>query len=352
MSTAPKRVLIVDDSALVRSVLEEGLGADPGLVVVGTAADPYEARDKIVKLKPDVLTLDVEMPKMDGVEFLRRLMPQFPLPVVMVSALTERGKQITLDALAAGAVDVVTKPSRNVGGGLNKMMMELRTKVSIAANANVSQWKNAAVNQRRAAAVGALAESTDKVVAIGASTGGTEATKVVLHNLPKTGPGIVIVQHMPAGFTELYAERLNTECPQACCEAKDGQRIIPGQVYLSPGDRHLTVVRSGGHYLLRCKPGPTVSGHCPSVDVLFESVAAAVGANAVGVLLTGMGRDGADGMLKMRNAGARTIAQDEASSVVFGMPKEALLNGGAESACNLRDIGSRVVSILRRKQAA
>lgn len=346
------RVLIVDDSALVRKVMEEGLSKAPNLEVIGTAANPYEARDKIVKLNPDVVTLDVEMPRMDGVEFLRRLMPQFPIPVVMVSALTEVGKQITFDALAAGAVDVVAKPSRNVAGGLASMMTELCAKVSAAAGANVSMWKASALVKRPVKAVAALSESTDKVIAIGASTGGVVAAKVVLQSLPKTAPGVVIVQHLPETFTGAYAERLNRECPQDCVEATDGARILPGRAYVAPGGKHLRVVRSGGQYLLRCAAGPAVSGHTPSVDVLFESMASAVGPNGVGVILTGMGSDGAQGLLKMRNAGARTVAQDEASSVVFGMPKKALENGGAEAACSLRAIGSRVVGLLVPRKAA
>lgn len=346
------RVLIVDDSALVRKTLADGLREDPTFNVLGDAADPYEARDKIVRMRPDVLTLDVEMPRMDGVQFLRRLMPQFPIPVVMVSALTQRGKEITLQALAAGAVDFVTKPSRNVKGGLEAMMLELRTKLKIAATANVSHWKGKSSTPGQAAPISAaLSESTDKVIAIGASTGGTEATKAVLKRLPKTTPGIVITQHMPPGFTKMYAERLNEECMHHCVEGADGMRVIPGHVYVAPGDQHMSVVRSGGHYLLRCSAGEKVSGHCPSVDVLFSSMAKHVGRNGIGVILTGMGRDGADGLLAMAKQGALTVAQDESTCVVYGMPKEAVENGGAKLVARLHDIAEHVVHGLQRVAA-
>ena len=343
------RVLVVDDSSLVRTILSQGLAQDPALEVVGSAPDPYVARDKIVELKPDVLTLDVEMPRMDGVEFLRRLMPQYPLPVVMVSALTKRGQQITLDALEAGAVDFVTKPSTDVARGLSAMMLELRTKIKIAASANVSHHK-----ERRAAlfagkvlsAPKSLAESTDKIIAIGASTGGTEAIKAVISRYPVNTPGVVIVQHMPAGFTRMFAERLNELCPMQVKEAASGDRVMPGRVLIAPGEKQMRLRRSGGIYEVDCQPGEKVSGHCPSVDVLMHSVAEQAGRNAVGVMLTGMGRDGAEGMLAMRRAGARNIAQDEESSVVFGMPKEAHANGGAERLVPLQQIAEVSLSLL------
>lgn len=348
------RVLVVDDSALVRQILTQGLSMDPGIEVVGSAADPYMARDKIVQLRPDVLTLDVEMPRMDGVEFLRRLMPQFPVPVVMVSALTQRGKQITLDALDAGAVDFVTKPSSNVAAGLNAMIMELRAKVKIASTANVSHWKSkrAALPSRPPErSVGALAESTDKVIAIGASTGGTEAIKKVITQFSATMPGVVIVQHMPAGFTRMFADRLNQLCPMEVKEAASGDRVMPGRVLIAPGGLHMRVIRSGGTYQVVCEPGEPVSGHCPSVDVLMQSVAQHVGANAVGVMLTGMGADGSAGMLAMRQAGARNIAQDEATSVVFGMPKVAFEKGGAERLVSLDDVPAVVCRLLSERGA-
>jgi two-component system chemotaxis response regulator CheB len=343
------RVLIVDDSALVRQILSNGLAMDPGIEVVGTATDPYAARDRIVDLKPDVLTLDVEMPRMDGVEFLRRLMPQYPIPVVMVSSLTQKGKQITLESLEAGAVDFVAKPTTNMAHGLNAMMAELRTKVKIASTANVSHWKS----QRPAAPAAApiqgtraLAESTHKVIAIGASTGGTEAIRKVICAFPSTTPGVVIVQHMPAGFTKLFADRLNQLCAMEVKEATSGDRVLPGRILIAPGGRHMKLVRSGGIYQTVCEPGETVSGHCPSVDVMMHTVAEQVGANAIGVMLTGMGADGAAGMLAMRQAGARTLAQDQATSVVFGMPKVAFERGAAERLLPIDRIPAEVMNLL------
>ena len=346
------RVLIVDDSALVRQLLTQGLSQDSGIQVVGVAQDPYVARDKIVELKPDVLTLDVEMPRMDGVEFLRRLLPQYPLPVVMVSSLTQRGKQITLDALEAGAIEIVAKPTANIASGLSAMMMELRTKIKIASAADVSRWKNSEnLRLGRTVVVSnqALAESTDKIVAIGASTGGTEAIKRVITRFPASMPGVVIVQHMPAGFTKMFAERLNSLCVMQVKEAETGDRVMPGRILVAPGQKQMRVIRSGGQYQVVCRPGEKVSGHCPSVDVMMHSVADNVGANAVGVMLTGMGADGADGMLAMRNAGARNIAQDEASSVVFGMPKVAYERGGAERLVPIDKIADIVINFFARK---
>ncbi|MBF0245405.1 MAG: chemotaxis response regulator protein-glutamate methylesterase [Planctomycetes bacterium] len=340
------RVLIVDDSSLVREILKQGLGSDPGIEVVGTAADPYQARDLIVELRPDVMTLDVEMPRMDGVEFLRRLMPQYPIPVVMVSSLTERGKQITLDALEAGAVDVVAKPKADVARGLSAMMAELRTKVKNAATANVSRWKHASPAPAPRSPLRSLAESTDKVIAIGASTGGTEAIREVITRFPATCPGTVIVQHMPSGFTRIFSERMNSLCEMEVKEAEDGDRVMPGRVLIAPGGMHLSIKRSGGLYMAVVQPGPLVNGHCPSVEVLFDSVATQVGRNAVGVMLTGMGADGADAMKRMREAGARCYAQDEASSVVFGMPKEAHARGGAERLVPLERMADTVFAAL------
>jgi two-component system chemotaxis response regulator CheB len=343
------RVLIVDDSALVRKILTQGLSQDSSIEVVGAAQDPYVARDKIIALKPDVLTLDVEMPRMDGVEFLRRLMPQYPLPVVMVSSLTQRGKQITMDALEAGAIEIVAKPTANVDNGLAVMMMELRTKIKIASVADVSSWKNSKVprgEQKSVVSSKALAESTNKIIAIGASTGGTEAIKKVVSRFPSSMPGVVIVQHMPAGFTKMFAERLNGICAMQAKEAITGDRVIPDRILVAPGQKQMRVVRSGGQYQVVCKPGEKVSGHCPSVDVMMHSVARNVGANAVGVMLTGMGADGADGMLAMHNAGARNIAQDEASSVVFGMPKVAFERGGAERLVPLDRIANSVINLF------
>jgi len=345
------QVLVVDDSALVRAILKEGLNKDPSINVIGTATDPFNARDMIVKLRPDVLTLDVEMPKMDGVEFLRKLMPQFPLPIVMVSSLTQRGKRITIDALDAGAVDFVSKPLSDVFKGLTNMMEELREKVKLASKANVSHWKNKkrvpTKQGRISASTTSLAESTHKVIAIGASTGGTEAIKHVITKFPATFPGIVIVQHMPPGFTQLFAEKLDTICAMSVKEAENGDTVLPGKILIAPGDKHLEVYRSGGLYKIKLKEGEKVSGHRPSVDVMFNSVSKSVGRNAIGVILTGMGRDGASGMLEMKNTGAKTIAQNEKSCVVYGMPKEAVNLGGVDVSKDIQMISEAVAGMLK-----
>jgi two-component system chemotaxis response regulator CheB len=345
------RVLVVDDSALVRQIVQAGLAGDPGIEVVGSAQDPYVARDKIIELLPDVLTLDVEMPRMDGVEFLRRLMPQHPIPVVMLSSLTQRGKQITLDALDAGAVDFVAKPAGDQGRKLPEVIQELRTKIKIAASSNVSHWKEKRAVPPTRKADRDLKESTDKVIALGASTGGTEAIRRILPRFPVETPGIVIVQHMPPGFTKMFADRLNTQCPMEVREAQSGDRVLPGRVLIAPGGLQMRVKRSGGIYEVHCFGEEKVSGHCPSVDVLMQSVAAEVGANSVGVMLTGMGSDGADGMLAMRRKGARTVAQDEKTCVVFGMPKVAFEKGGAESLAPLDAIPDAVLDFLDRRRA-
>ena len=342
------KVLIVDDMAMVREILTKGLNMDPDIEVVGTAADPYIARDMIIELNPDVMTLDVEMPRMDGVEFLRKLMPQRPVPTVMVSSLTERGKKITIDALQAGAVDFVAKPSTNASRGLNIMIRELRTKVKIAAISNVSHWKNKRVPAQIVSKISsrALAGSTDKVIAIGASTGGTEAIKEVICQLPAASPGVIIVQHMPAGFTKMFADRLNTLSKMEVKEAEDGDRVMSGRVLIAPGGSHMSVVRSGGIYKVSIDKGELCCGHCPSVEVMMRSVAKDVGSNAVGIMLTGMGSDGADGLKAMRDAGARTLAQNEATSIVFGMPKVAYERGGAEELIPLEDIASKILHYL------
>jgi two-component system chemotaxis response regulator CheB len=351
MMARPVRVLVVDDSALVRNILSQGLNLDPDIEVVGTAADPYQARDKIVQLRPDVLTLDVEMPRMDGVAFLRKLMPQYPIPIVMVSSLTQRGKQITMDALDAGAVDFVAKPTSNVAAGLSAMIGELQVKVKIASTANVSHWKGRRIEARpqMLASSKSLAESTDKVIAIGASTGGTEAIRKVITQFPATTPGVVIVQHMPAGFTKMFSDRLNELCAMEVKEAADGDRVRNGLILVAPGGMQMKVVRSGGFYHVKCGGTDKVSGHCPSVDVMMHSVAEHVGANAVGGMLTGMGGDGSDGMLAMKQAGARCIAQDEATSVVFGMPKVAFDKGGAERLVPLDRIAQTLLNLLAEK---
>lgn len=346
----PIKVLVVDDSALVRKVIETGLSADPRIVVVGTAPDPYVARDLIVQAKPDVLTLDVEMPRMDGVEFLRRLMSQMPIPVVMVSSLTEAGAQATLDALDAGAVDFVTKPGSQFGGkGLESMMEELRTKVKAAAKARVSHLRGKTpVKPIAPLATRAMANTTDKVIALGASTGGTEALREVIAQFPANTPGVVIVQHMPEKFTAMYADRLNRLCAMEVKEAADNDRVMPGRVLIAPGGMQMRVVRQGGQYRVRCKAGERVSGHCPSVDVLFESVATDVGRNAVGAIFTGMGSDGAAGLLKIRQAGAVTFGQDEATSVVYGMPRAAFEKGAVETQVPLDAMAARILDAASR----
>jgi len=345
------RVLVIDDSPLVQRIISEGLSKDPNIEVCGVAADPYAGRDAIVKLRPDVLTLDVEMPKMTGVEFLRRLMPQYPIPVVMVSSLTERGQKTTLEAMAAGAVDFVAKPQ---GGDLSSMIDELRTKVKIASTVNVSHWKNKqfenAVGLASNVVAGKVAGQgtpSQKICAIGASTGGTEALREVICGLPRNFIGTVIVQHMPAGFTKMFADRLNGLAQVVVKEATDGDIIYDGRVLIAPGGKQLEVMRSGGGWGVRCFDGPLMCGHRPSVEQMMFSVAKNVGKNAIGTMLTGMGADGANGMKAMRDAGARCIAQDEATCVVFGMPKEAYAKGGAESLVPLPRIAGTLVNLSK-----
>jgi len=344
----PIRVLVVDDSALARQIITAGLSQDPSIEVVGSASDPFVAKDQIVNLMPDVMTLDVEMPRMDGVEFLRRLMPQFPIPVIMVSSLTVRGKQITLDALEAGAVDFVTKPSEDQSRRLQDLIMELRTKVKIAATANVSHWKGKRVQIPVKPKSGrALEESTDKVIAIGASTGGTEALRSMLPFFPADTQGMVVVQHMPPGFTKMFADRLNQVCAMEVKEAEDGDRVLRGRILIAPGGRQMRVKRSGGTYIVRLGETEKVSGHCPSVDVLMHSVAEEVGANSIGVLMTGMGADGAEGMVALRARGGRTVGQDEATCVVYGMPKVAYEKGGVEIQRPLAGLAQATLDFLK-----
>lgn len=345
------RVLVVDDSALVREILSKGLAEDPDIEVVGTAPDVYIARDKIVFLKPDVLTLDIEMPRMDGIDFLKRLMPQYPIPVIICSALAAPGAKATLEALDHGAVDFVLKPSTKVGMRLQEMLDDLRSKVKMAAGVDVSAWKRREVKARPPASPGILVGSTDKVIAIGASTGGTVALRQMICAFPANMPGTVIVQHMPPVFTRLFAESLNNSSQVEVSEARDGDRIVTGRVLVAPGgEQHLGVERSGGTYLVRLRDGEKVNGHRPSVDVLFTTVARSVGSNAVAAILTGMGRDGADGMLALRQAGARTLAQDEASCVVYGMPRAAYECGGAERLVPLGEMNAAIIESLGKMQ--
>jgi two-component system chemotaxis response regulator CheB len=343
------KVLIVDDSAVVREILSTGLGQDPQVEVVGAAGDVFRARELILSKRPDVVTLDVEMPRMDGLVFLKKLMPQYPLPVVMVSSLTGPGAALTLEAFQYGAVEVVNKPSTNLRETLGAMVQDLCEKVKAAALVDVSRFKNERWTEAIAPIpAGALAHSTDKVVAIGASTGGTVALRAILTALPADMAGTVVVQHMPPGFTKLFAEKLNEECQVQVKEAENGDRVSQGRVLVAPGGLQTTVMRSGGEYLVRVKPGDRVNGHAPSVDVLFDSVAATCGANAVGVVLTGMGRDGAAGLLKMRQAGARTLSQDEATSLIYGMPMEAWAQGGSEKQVPLGAVPGEVQGLLKR----
>jgi two-component system chemotaxis response regulator CheB len=343
------RVLIIDDSPLIQRIISEGLSKDPNIEVCGTASDPFAGRDAIVKLRPDVLTLDVEMPKMNGVEFLRRLMPQFPIPVVMVSSLTERGQKTTLEAMSAGAVDFVAKPK---GGDLGSMIDELRTKVKIASTANVSHWKNKQYDP--AAGGGAdVANKTagqvaaKKICAIGASTGGTEALREVICGLPRSFIGTVVVQHMPVGFTKMFADRLNGLAQVVVKEAADGDMIYDGRVLIAQGGKQMEVVRSGAGWGVRCFDAPLCCGHRPSVEQMMFSVAKNVGGKAIGAMLTGMGADGANGMKAMSDAGAQCIAQDEATCVVFGMPKEAYAKGGAKSLVPLQKIAGTLVNMSK-----
>jgi two-component system chemotaxis response regulator CheB len=353
------RVLIVDDSALIRQMLSAMLNSDPELEVVGTAHDPYMAREKIKALNPDVLTLDVEMPRMDGVTFLGNLMRLRPMPVVMVSTLTEQGAEITLQALEMGAVDFVAKPKTDIAHTLEDYAAEIIGKVKVAARAQVQPLERSAparpvvekyaadaVIEKRQAKPRQL-RTTEQIVAIGASTGGTEAIKEVLAHLPADAPGTVITQHIPAAFSAPFARRMNRISAMNVCEAQDGQQIITGHAYIAPGGRHLLVERSGARYICRLQDGPPVNRHKPSVDVLFRSVAQSAGANAISVLLTGMGDDGARGMAELHAAGAPTIAQDEKSSIVWGMPGEAVKRGCVDEVVPLRKIAERLLTLLQ-----
>jgi two-component system chemotaxis response regulator CheB len=342
------RVLIVDDSALVRKILSDELGKHPDIDVVGTAIDPYVAREKIVRLRPDVITLDVEMPRMDGLSFLAKLMRHFPIPTIVVSSLTPKNSETAVRALSLGAVDVIAKPGSAFStSGIGD---ELARAVRTAAAAKVRPATEAAVGPAAAGAVasGAHLETTHKVLAVGASTGGTQAIESVLRALPANAPGTVIVQHMPEHFTAAFARRLNGLCAMEVREACDGDFVVPGLALIAPGNRHMVLQRSGARYVARVKDGPPVHHQRPAVDVLFQSAARHAGKNAIGVLLTGMGADGAKGLLAMREAGAHTIAQDEVTSVVFGMPKEAIKLGAACEVVGLPDVHDAILRALSR----
>lgn len=337
----PIRVLVVDDSMMMRNMIVQGLNSDPNIEVVAQAQDAYEARDAIIKYKPDVMTLDVEMPRMSGIEFLKKLMPQYPFPVVMLSALNDK----VFDALDAGAVDFVKKPDSMNKAQLNEFLtQELATKVKIASTAKVGKLKRVDTST----ITGHIVGGKDRVIAIGASTGGTEAIFEVVKRFKRDIPGVVIVQHMPPGFTKMYADRLNNQCEVAVKEAATGDRVLPGQVLIAPGDRHMRLLRVNGEYQVECKGTDRVNGHCPSVEVLFESVAKVAGKNAVGVILTGMGGDGGKGLLSMRNAGASTVGQDEATCVVYGMPKVAFDLGAVQIQKPVTEIAGEVYRLLSK----
>ena len=348
------RVVVVDDSALVRSLLAEIINRQPDMQCVGAAPDPLVAREMIRDLNPDVITLDVEMPRMDGIDFLAKLMRLRPMPVVMVSTLTERGAGVTLRALELGAIDFVAKPKIGVADGLRLLAQDITDKVRIAAQAKVRRPVNAAsAAAAPAAAPAALGRlSTEKIIFIGASTGGTEATREVLMGLPADAPAVMVTQHMPPGFTKSYAARLNGLCRISVQEASDGERVLPGHGYIAPGGLHLSVERSGANYIARVRDGEPVNRHRPSVEVLFMSAARVVGPNALGVMLTGMGADGAAAMKAMRDGGSWNLVQDEASCVVFGMPKEAIAAGAAHEVLPLSAIAPRLLDRLRSSGVA
>jgi two-component system chemotaxis response regulator CheB len=358
MSGSKTRVLIIDDSALVRQMLTAIIQDSPDLEVVGTAGDPYVARERIKQLNPDVLTLDVEMPRMDGITFLRNLMRLRPMPVVMVSSLTERGADVTLEALSLGAVDFLAKPKVDVSRGLEDYAEEIREKLRVAARARVSALdaRRPTVSQSADAVLAKATgtrplRTTDAIIAIGASTGGTEAIKDVLVAMPPDSPGIVIAQHIPEAFSGSFANRMDSVTALTVREASDGEQVLPGHAYIAPGNRHLLLERSGARYLCRLNDGPPVNRHRPSVDVLFRSVAQYAGSNAVGAILTGMGADGAQGLLELRQAGAFTAAQDEATSVVWGMPGEAVKRGAAAEVLPLGHIAAALLNATERRNA-
>jgi len=355
------RVLIVDDSAVVRKLLTTILSSDPQIEVVGTAVDALAAREKIKRLHPDVLTLDVEMPKMDGITFLRNLMRLHPMPVIMVSTLTEKGASVTLDALDYGAVDFVSKPKIDISNTLEAYSEELIRKVKGAATVRVRRYdekKKAKINAFNAEkdvrySVDEIIpntsqrkhfSTTDKIIAIGASTGGTEAIREILEVLPLSVPGIVITQHIPETFSKAFADRVNSKCAITVTEARDGDMILPGHAYISPGNKHLLVVKDGARWRCKLNDDVPVNRHKPSVDVLFRSVANSAGPNALGIILTGMGKDGAQGLKDMQDAGAKTIAQDEASSIVWGMPGSAVDLGAADKIIPLSGVASQIIN--------
>lgn len=357
MATQKIKVLVVDDSALIRSVMKEIIDHEKDMVCVGAAPDPLVAREMIKTLNPDVLTLDVEMPRMDGLDFLERLMRLRPMPVLMVSTLTEKGSDITFRALALGAVDFVSKPKLDIARGMEEYAGEITEKIRAASLAHVRRAIAApAMDIEKSNSADAILPSvagryasTEKLIIIGASTGGTEAIKDVLTRLPADVPGILVTQHMPENFTKSFADRLNTLCKISVKEAEHNERILPGHAYIAPGHSHLLLKRSGANYVTELNQGPPVNRHRPSVDVLFRSAANVAGANALGIILTGMGKDGAQGLLEMRQAGAHTIAQDEESCIVFGMPREAINLGGACEVLPLQNVARHALEHFARQ---
>lgn len=340
MQSKKIRVLIVDDSALFRGVVSKGISADPDITVVATAVDPFDAKDKIIETAPDVMICDVVMPKMDGIEFIRRLLPQYPLRVVVVSSVSET----VLDAMNAGAVDFVAKPDMNSGRSSGMFIAELIEKIKIAANAQIPKPKPVIEHTRTV--VQTQAQATKRIIAMGASTGGTEALFNVLRDLPENIPGIVVVQHIPPVFSRMFAERLDKTLRLRVREAKNGDYVESGLVLIAPGDKHMVIKKLGDKLRVELNAGEKVSGHCPSVDVLFHSVAQTCSTDAVGVIMTGMGSDGAKGLLAMRQKGARTIGQDEASAVVYGMPKVAYEIGAVERQTSLDNMAQVIMNML------
>jgi two-component system chemotaxis response regulator CheB len=339
------KVLIVDDSAIVRKVFSQELSKYPDIEIVGTAPDPFVARDKILKLKPDVITLDVEMPRMDGVTFLRKLMKYYPIPVIIVSSLTQKGGKLTLEALDIGAVEVIAKPGGSFSVG--DMSGQLLEKIRAASKVRMSREnKNSRPESEKAEPMKALAETSHKIIAIGASTGGTEALKEVLSKMPVNSPGILVVQHMPAKFTSAFAERLDSLCQIRVREAKDGDSVTPGTALIAPGNLHMILRRSGARYYVEVKNGPMGHHQRPAVDILFKSTAKYAGPNSIGAILTGMGVDGAAGLLEMRQAGAGTIAQDENTCVVFGMPKESIKLGAVDKVVPIYKVAHEIIKMV------
>ncbi|MGR3176356.1 MAG: protein-glutamate methylesterase/protein-glutamine glutaminase [Candidatus Scalindua sp.] len=362
------KVLIVDDSAVVRKILSSALSKYPDIEIVGTAPDPFIARNKIIQFKPDVLTLDVEMPRMDGITFLRKLMTHYPIPTIMVSSLTQEGCDATLKALEVGAIDFVAKPTSRLGSDVGDVIDELHTKIKHASRANIRALHNPAGNSNNNNKSGRTVQpktgipdngqesrqnytvfkGTHKIILIGASTGGTEALKEVLIRMPPNSPAIAIVQHMPEMFTKAFADRLDSLCAISVKEGKHGDRLIPGQAIIAPGNYHMGIKKCGAMYKVEMEQGPPIHHQRPAVDVLFDSAAKYVGPNAIGVLMTGMGDDGATGLLKMKKSGAGTIAQDEDSCVVFGMPKEAIKLGAADKIVSLHNIPNNIISLVNK----